>query len=109
MGKIDFSRVITAETHSRDQRDQRAQRVKAECTRRMALVLDPLTVSNLHGAALIGDLGTDEIAVFQSGQRWLAQMRLTCRALIDDNSADFENDASWPPVPDGLDLLSAAY
>lgn len=106
---IDFSQIITAADKAALSAAQRAETVKAECTRRIVAILDMPTTLNLQGAAIAGALSRAETATFKAARAWMREMQLTCRAMIADDSADPFADANWPALPEGVSALAALY
>lgn len=99
MSNIDLSRIITAEARAAAVQASRRAARKAECRQRILDVMDELTQINLAAAASLGVLDTAQVQTYRDGLTWMAGMR----AAAGDEAAD------WPPCPEGLDTLAAAF
>lgn len=109
MGKLDFSKVITPESVASDKAHAREAAIKAACSARIKAILDANTVSNIQGAFLADTLTADEKSIFATGHAWVTDMLAACRAMVDEPDADWESDAAWPVMPDGVVDLAARF
>lgn len=109
MSNIDYTRLVTAEEHRDLAAAAHHAAVKTECSRRIRSVLDAHTVANLQGAAIAGILETEEMTQLRAGQAWIVDMLHASRMLAQDPEADFTADVSWPPLPEAVVALAAAY
>jgi len=109
MSNIDLSKLITAEEKSAHARIRRALAVKAECRARILAVADETAQMNLAQAASAGLFDAGTMHIHRTGVAWVASMRRTCQALIDEPARDYREDAAWPAVPPGVRELSDSY
>lgn len=75
---------------------------REECEQRIDAVVDKIARENLTGASSAGLLTAEDMATFQSGLAWVAQMR-TAIPLVANGTG------SWPAVPAGVADLAARY
>lgn len=105
MSNIDFSHMITEDQKAAAQNARHLETLKAECSRRIAEVLDPFTVANIQGAAIAGDLDAVSLGQFRLARQWIEAMQQRCR----NNSTSPVVEVDWPPVPDGVRTLAERF
>lgn len=88
----------------------RMSAAKAECRRRIYAAASAETQMNMATAAAVisakeASARTEDEASILSGLDdaigWVAQMRGRVTELADDAALDIDDDANWPPLPDG--------
>jgi len=84
------------QTEIDQQKDKRAIDVKAECTRRIYEVVNPIAQINLAAAAGGGVLTAGQMTIYQSGLAWIKQSRDNCIVLEADENLDIMDDNNWP-------------
>lgn len=92
-----------------DQQAQRKKQAKEACGARIYAVVDLHAQNNLAADYAIGDLSADERAIYESGVRWIRQMRAAWSDLADETDVDLNDDKAWPEVPPGLVELAQRY
>lgn len=109
MSNIDQSAVITAQDRAAAFADERAGGIKAACGLRIFDVVDQIAQINIAAAAAAGSLSEQEMTTYRAGLNWINEMRHACGALIADAAADWQDDAVWPALPDGVAELAARF
>jgi len=91
---------------------------KAECRRRIYAAASAETQMNMATAAAVisakeASARTEDEASILSGLDdaigWVAQMRGRVSELTGDATLDFQDDANWPPLPDGARDVVAKF
>jgi len=101
-------------------------KVKTECKRRILEVVDLETQTNIAQAGVIytsllsegvAKSEARETAGFQHGDleaaamwhQWVKSMRDSAKLMMSDLNAKYEDDASWPAVPDGVEEMASRF
>jgi hypothetical protein len=96
----------------------RTHAAKAECRRRIYAAASAETQMNMATAAAVisakeVSARTEDEASILSGLDdaigWVAQMRGRVSELTGDATLDFQDDANWPPLPDGARDVVAKF
>ena len=94
----------TSEEKAKQDKLNRTNSIKTECTKRILAVLDIYTASNIQGTAIAGELTGPEMATFRAGRFWVAATQDASRTAIVNGQ-----DPVWPDVPEGIVELAAKF
>lgn len=121
--------VLTGPTHEQIAADlavDHMEKVKAECRRRILAVASEIAQNNVARAVTIyttarvrgateaeaetlSRLSDADIVLAGAFDTWVAEMLAASRTMVEDVTADFYADASWPTVPAGVAELAARF
>lgn len=87
---------------------ERMEVARVECRRRIMAVCDETAQINLAAAAAAGLLSAGDLATYQTGLAWVAQMRAAWRPMAEAGEDPADN-AHWPAIPPGVADLAARF
>lgn len=100
--------IKTAEDRAQEGKMARRNACAGECRRRIIAVVGETNQINISGAAAAGLLSEADLMIYTNSLLWIAEMRAAWAPLA-ASTADFTDDALWPPVPDGVRALYAGF
>lgn len=99
--KLDLSHLVTAEDKAAAALALRLEAARAECGRRIGLVVNQTAQMNLAAAAAGGILPAADAATYRLGLGWIAAMRTAWRPIAQAGQ-DPQEDRHWPAAPEAV-------
>jgi hypothetical protein len=88
---------------------QRRVDAKAECSRRIRIVVDEVAQINLAASAAAGALSSAQMTTYQNGVAWIAATRTVWKDLADDGRVSITKDSNWPTPSQEIIELGALF